>query len=649
MSSETGPQADRDRLILAARQQFAAWMHFAAVRFMGVWAWLGATARRVQDYRGPIAAAISTATLILKPVGAFFVNGAIVRFVTGSLLRRIIVSNLIGLLILCGGYLYITQQRAWLIEAKIDSLKAQGEIIAAAIAGNAKLRGQTLEINPDRLPDRGTPSLPFNNDEISRLELTLGPEKVTPILKRIMPLTTSRARVYARDGTLITDSSRIPTRGKLGAPQRDPAADNPQPNTKSFWTRMLQYISNSDLTVYKEIGTAKGTLYPEVRQALTGTAKPLRQLTSDGQQIVSIAIPIERNNSILGVLLLSTQPGEIDVIQAEERWAILRVALLALAATIAASWVLAQTVAGPMRRLSAAAEQVNRQINARQDLPDFSSRRDEVGQMAQAFTTMTKSLYRRIEASEKFAADVAHELKNPLTAARSTAESLDYARTDEERQQLVIQIQEELKRLNRLITDISNTSRLDAELALQETEPLDVRELLKGIVATFSDLFSDDDRNVTLELAPPSRGSNPYVVLGHPGRLAQVMSNLLDNAMTFTAENTVVTVKAQEVDNDIEIIVEDEGPGVEEDKLEKIFSRFYTYRPTAESSRGNNSGLGLAIAREIVLAHDGKIWAENRSAGDPGKCAGARFVVRLPRADSRRHRDRTALQRGRNT
>jgi two-component system sensor histidine kinase ChvG len=613
------------------------------------------TAGRLQPYLRwlePLSPLVSGIARRLEPVGEFVKNGPLIRFITASLLRRIFVSNLIGLLILLGGYIYLSQQRAWLIEAKTESLKAQGEIIAAAIASNAKVDGQNLLIDPDALPVEGA-QIPYRDDGFATLEMVLGPERVTPVLMRLIPITSNRARVYGRDGSLLVDTARIPTLGRLTAPPSDPAADNPRPNTKSFWTRLLQYVSSSDLGVYKEIGSANGMLYPEVREALKGKANPLRQLTPEGEQIVSIAIPVQRNNAVLGVLLLSTRPGEIDDVLAEEYWAIFKIALLALAATIAASWLLARTVAGPMRRLSAAAEHVSRHINARQRLPDLLNRQDEVGQMAQAFTTMTTSLYNRIEASEKFAADVAHELKNPLTAARSTAESLSYARTDEQRDQLVYQIQEELKRLNRLITDVSNASRLDAELARQETEPVKVRILLQGIVDTFRDLLSDDSRKIELNIAQTGI-SGAFTVEAHAGRLGQVITNLMDNAISFTPEDSTVTVSARRGGQYVEIAIEDEGPGIEPDKLETIFTRFYTYRPTAESSRGNNSGLGLAIAREIIRAHDGDIWAENRYASGvqrdaPGAARpiGARFVVRLPVAGRSKRRNRVVTQLGR--
>lgn len=611
--------------------------------------------RKLSPVFAPLHGVAGRLGVLLTPLWQFMINGPIIRFITASLLRRIFVSNLIGLVILLGGYVYLSQQRAWLIEAKTDSLKAQGEIIAAAIASNARVEGKNLLIDPEALPDLEGSRIPYRDDAFAtlKLEMTLGPERVIPVLMRLIQITSNRARVYGRDGTLLVDSARIPTKGQLAPPPSDPAAQDPRPKTKNFWTRLLQYLSSTDLTVYKEIGSASGFLYVEIREAMKGKTHPLRQLTPEGEQIVSIAIPIQRNAVVLGALLLSTQPGEIDDVLADEYWAIFKIALLALAATIAASWMLARTVAGPMHRLSAAAERVSRQINAREDLPDLASRRDEVGQMAQAFTTMTNALYNRIEASEKFAADVAHELKNPLTAARSTAESLTYAKTEEQRDQLVGQIQVELKRLNRLITDVSNASRLDAELAKQESEPVRLRGLLQGIVDTFRDILSDDSRRLSLVLsATGPRGA--FTVSGHEGRLGQVVTNLIDNAISFAPPGSTVTVKARRDGAYVELAVEDEGPGIDTEQLEAIFTRFYTYRPTADSSRGNNSGLGLAIAREIVRAHNGEIWAENRygEGVDPvvdpsARRLGARFVVRIPAVKVFGRRDRQAASRGR--
>ena len=263
--------------------------------------------------------------------------------------------------------------------------------------------------------------------------------------------------------------------------------------------------------------------------------------------------------------------------------------------------------------------------------------------MAAAFRGMTAALYRRIEASERFAEDVAHELRNPLTAARSTAEALAFARTPEQQQQLVREIQEELKRLNKLITDVSNASRLDAELALQETEPVDVRQVLGAVVDVFRDMLSEDTRRIVLDITEVPANPSAYMVEGHDARLGRVITNLLDNAISFSPERGVVTVSARRTGKDVEIIVDDDGPGMPSDKLEEIFKRFYSDRPQTDRTVGKNSGLGLSISREIVHAYGGCIRACNRSgdgvgreatANEAGSVAGARFIVQLPAADA---------------
>lgn len=569
------------------------------------------------------------------------------RFIGASLSRRIFLANIAGLCVLLVGILYLSKHNAWLIEAKRDSLIAQGEIIAAGIASNASIdRADRVVLDPDKLPEIEGGKIPLRNDGFAALDLSIQPEIVTQVLRRLMQRTQNvRARIYARDGTLIVDSAQILKRGQIARNEPVPAD---KPKARTIWTRIAEKLNGSDLPVYQEIGTASGTTYPEVRMALgSGITTPMVLLTKDGEQIVSIAAPIRRLGAVQGVLLLSTKPGEIDDILDSERKAIFTLAGIALLATILASMLLTRTVAGPMRRLSAAAEHVSHSITARQDLPEFKGRTDEIGQMAAAFRAMTAALYRRIEASEKFAADVAHELKNPLTAARSTAESLTYAKTAEQRDQLVTQIQLEIKRLNRLITDVSNASRLDAELARQQTEPVDLATVTSGIVSTFRDILSDQAKSIGIEISPGSAAQS-LVVDGHEGRISQVLTNLIDNALSFSPADGAVKVLLRRNGGYVEIAVEDQGPGIDEGKLETVFDRFYTYRPTAESSRGSNSGLGLSISREIVRAHGGRIWAENRyAAGAGAERIGARFVVQLPVAHGGPATQRGGVGRGR--
>jgi two-component system, OmpR family, sensor histidine kinase ChvG len=577
-------------------------------------------------------------------------SGPLVRFFTRTLQRRIILANTLGLAILLGGIFYLSQYHAWLIDAKRESLRAQGEIIAAAIAANASVETGRIVLDPDRLPEVDGAKSPFRDDGFAALQLSIAPERVTPILKRLIPATDTRARVYAQDGTLIVDSAQMLALRPVPRGDLAPAENQGRVKVKSTWTKFLTWLMRGDLPVYKEIGSSNGTAYPEVRMALSGSTTPMLLVNEKGEQIVSLAVPIQYRKAVQGVLLLSTRPGEIDEVLSEERNVIIALALTAFAATLLASFLLARTIAGPMRRLSEVAENVSRNIKARDELPELAHRADEVGQMATAFREMTASLYRRIEASERFAQDVAHELKNPLTAARSTAESLAYAKNPEQQAELVRQIQGELKRLNKLITDVSDASRLDAELALQETEPVDMRAVLYGIAEVFRDI-AGDERRVVLDIAEQPNNPAAYVVQGLEARLGRVITNLLDNALSFSPENGVITVRARRVGPEIEIVVEDEGPGIPPEQLEDIFKRFYSDRPQTDRTVGKNSGLGLSISREIINAYGGRIWAANRKQPIregaawseeqpdlrerriPG-VAGACFTVRLPAADA---------------
>jgi len=328
--------------------------------------------------------------------------------------------------------------------------------------------------------------------------------------------------------------------------------------------------------------------------------------------------------------MLSTQGADIDDMVEAERLAILKVFLIAAAVMVVLSILLAGTIAEPVRRLADAAESVRRRIRTRVEIPDFTRRRDEIGHLSGTLRDMTNALYSRIEAIESFAADVAHELKNPLTSLRSAVETLPIARTDESRGRLLDIIQHDVKRLNRLISDISDASRLDAELQRQETTPVDLSRLLNTLVSVAHEVKRDDGVKVILRFE--GGGGRAFVVPGHDSRLGQIVDNLIENARSFSQPGGTVRVICRRVRNQVEIIVDDDGPGVRSDVREKIFERFYTDRP--HQGFGQNSGLGLSISKQIVDAHGGSIWVENRTGG-PGpdgepKVLGARFVVRLP-------------------
>jgi len=594
----------------------------------------------------------------IAPLLAWLARTWISRSISHTLLRRILVSNLLGLFVLLGGVIYLSATHSWLLEAKRQSLQKQGQIIAGAIGENSRIASGFDSGEADT-----EARVPFRDDAFAALEFSLSPERVTPILNRIIKPTDARARIYDRKLNLVVDTATLLQKGKGHVARPEPLANDKRPRTRNLWTKITEWALDGELPVYKEIGNANGAAYVEVQMALEGRSTAVLLLDNRGEQIVAIAEPIRRakNRTVQGVLFLSTRPGEISAILNEERSVIWTLAAFAFLATLTSSWLLARTVADPMRQLSEAADHVSRNLSARKELPDYADRKDEVGQMASAFRAMTASLFRRIEASEKFAADVAHELKNPLAAARSCAESLSYAKTDAQRAELIEQVQLELKRLNRLITDVASASRLDAELARQKLQAQDMRLVLTTVARTFDDILANDTRKVVLAIEPTFIESD-YRVLGHDGRLMQVMTNLVDNAISFSPENAVVVVAARRSGPWVEVTVTDQGPGIPEDRLEEIFARFYSDRPETDQKRGKNSGLGLSISREIVVTHSGTIFAENvyapETAGGEGGLGvkdavstakrvpiGARFTVRLPGANSVQRGGATSVRR----
>jgi two-component system sensor histidine kinase ChvG len=355
------------------------------------------------------------------------------------------------------------------------------------------------------------------------------------------------------------------------------------------------------------------------------------RVNNRGEVIVSVAVPVLRSRTIHGVLMLSTQGDDIDQMVTAERLAILKVGGVASAVMIVLSLALASTIAGPVRRLADSAERVRRRIRTRVEIPDFTRRRDEIGHLSGALRDMTDALYNRIEAIEMFAADVAHELKNPLTSLRSAVETMPLARSENSRARLLAVIEHDVKRLDRLISDISDASRLDAELQRQDVVPVDIRRLLTTLTSVSNETRLGHDVAVEVRFG----GKDPidtFSVPGHASRLGQVISNLLMNAQSFSNPGDKVRILCRRVKSEVEIVIDDDGPGIRDDALERIFERFYTDRP--HQGFGQNSGLGLSISKQIIEAHGGRIWAENRPGpvGPDGEAtvAGARFVLRLP-------------------
>jgi len=582
------------------------------------------------------------------------------RFLTArfssSLTRRIVVLNLGGLVVLVVGFLLLDQFRADLIEARVQSLTIQADIIAAAISASATGDTDSITIDPDKLLQLapGESVAPSPSDE-DATQFSINPALVGPFLHRLVTPTRTRARIYDSDGRLLLDSRSFSARGAVEHSDLPDASER-----RGFADRIVARLRSLFLTSTapraEDPWATNGLTMPEVAGALQGKTQSLVRVNHMGETIVSVGVPIQHMMATRGALLLSTQGGDIDRVITSARLAQLRFFLVLAIVMLVLSLSLANTIAEPVRRLADAAERVRRGIRSRQQIPDFTARSDEIGHLSRALRDMTQALYNRLDAIESFAADVAHELKNPLTSLRSALETLPKVNRDHSRDRLIAIMQHDVRRLDRLISDISDASRLDAELARGEAGPVDVAALLRAVVSMAQD-SSRGGARVELSI-PVRRGKNAsvdYFVLGHDSRLAQVVTNLIDNACSFSEPGGIVRVALERTSarkepegkqfvHNVVVTVDDDGPGIPPHALERIFERFYTDRPS--QGFGQNSGLGLSISRQIVEAHGGRIWACNRQVelarvpvGPPEHSdsdeivrhgAGARFVVELP-------------------
>lgn len=514
-----------------------------------------------------------------------------------ALTRRIIFFNAIVLLILLGGVIFVQSTRVGLIDERLAGIKQQALIVAGTLAE-------------------------YTTDDATR---SIKVDEAEPLLRQLIAPTSLRARLYGTDGALEVDTRNLLARNIVQTYQLPPV---------DFWSRVERAITRvyngvmgvrpfAKLEPYFEAGK-DGRVYSEVVAALSGKVATKERVDEKNRLVLSVAVPIQRFRAIYGVLMVSTEGGDIDGVLREERATLMEVFLVGFVVMMISSLYLAGFIAEPIRRLAAAADRVRRGRAGRETIPQMNERNDEIGELADSLSAMTRALYDRIDAIESFAADVAHELKNPLTSLKSAVEMMARSNDPESRERLIGIVRNDVKRIDRLITDISQASRLDAELSREPAEPVDIAHLLNTIAEIYH--MTSLPHGVTLVLDVETHG--PAVVSGRSERLGQIFRNLIDNAISFSPESGTVTVTAQCIGSIVRVTVEDQGPGIPPDNLETIFNRFYTERP-GEADFGKNSGLGLSIARQIVEGVGGRIWVENRASPVDTE-TGARFVVEMP-------------------
>jgi len=519
----------------------------------------------------------------------------------GRLVRFIVALNLVALLILITGLFWINLRRSGMIDERILSLRTQGAIVAAALAESAT---------------RGPDATGVDSD------------LAQPLLRRLVTPTNSRVRLFDRRGQLQLDS-RVLTPVATVAVDRLPQPGPwywPAETLDEFYGWLARWAPGQDYPLYREIEGRDGTFYGEIVEAMEARPASAVRVNSSGDLILSVAVPVQRYQLVLGVLQLTMEGGDIGTIVRAERLAMLQLALVALGVMVLTSLLLARNIARPITALADAADAARTQVKGRAEIPDFASREDEIADLSGAMRAMTEALYNRIDAIEQFAADVAHEIKNPLTSLKSAVETLRRA-TPEQAARLLSVIEQDVGRVNRLVTDISDASRLDAELSRAKAKPADLFALANAVAALYAGPETDGGDGappavrVTVEPDQASLKAG-FTVPGLEGPLGQVLRNLTDNAVSFSPPGGTVRIGLRRLADGVEMTVSDDGPGIPPEHLENVFKRFYTSRP--DDAFGENSGLGLAIARQIVEVHAGTIVAANRPSG------GAVFTVRLP-------------------
>jgi two-component system sensor histidine kinase ChvG len=507
--------------------------------------------------------------------------------------RRILAINMLALAVPVVGLLYVGQYRQGLIDSEIAALNIQAELFAAAI-------GEAAVGN-------------------SGSNQKLIAERARQIVRRMSITTGTFAQLILADGKVLTDSRLLGGRG--GVVQVE---ELPPPKLKSGITDQISDGFENLLRRLLRDTSHTTNLSSAVNIALKGDHGKALQSQPNGSLKLSVAVPVQRYKKVLAALTLSKDSRKIDDAVFQVRLDILKVFGIALLVTILLSIYLASSIARPLRRLAIATEDIRKGDSRHYSIPDILARKDEIGELGIGLNDMTENLWQRMDAIERFAADVAHEIKNPLTSLRSAVETVSRIEEPEQQKKLMSIILDDIQRLDRLISDISDASRLDAELSRAKMAPVN----LDGLLNTLVDLhdIAIDQHGIKLKLIGDY--SSELVIQGMEDRIVQVFRNLIGNAVSFSPDNAYITLRVSTDQANVTISVEDEGPGLPPGTEENIFNRFYQERPESEKF-GTHSGLGLSISKQIIEVHGGSIWAENLL--DPkGDVLGACFIVRLP-------------------
>ncbi len=562
---------------------------------------------------------------------------ALFDVVLSPLTLWLVLANLAGVLALFVFFLSASGYRDALMDARLDSLLVKADLFAAALAAGGTASGGELRVPPDRLAAAGGGD-PLGPGEAGAHPLAepLDPVRVERLLSRLVESTWLRARVYGGDGLALADTRRVvalPEIAQIRESPVDPPRPEPPPG-RPLVDRILGAAggwTGPALPPFEEPQTLRADAFPEVEDALAGIPAAAARAGPDGAPVLFAAVPVERQGEVVGALLLQTLADEVTPVVAAERRRLLSALAVAAALVAVLSVLVSVSVILPLRRLQRGVRRARSRGLGRGGVGEGMVRRDVIGDLDRDFAATTGTMMQRIRALEAFSSEIAHELKNPLTSLRSAVETLPLAERPGQRDKLLGIIAHDVRRLDRLISDISAATSLDRDLSALTDERVDVIALLRAVVSVQEELATRKRQTVVLTIR---EGTDPasLFIAGSDTRLGEVFTNLLDNARSFTPEGGRIEVIVADRGDFVEVLVDDEGPGIRPDMLERIFERFYTDR-TDEQGFGDNSGLGLSIGRQIVEAHGGEIFAENRyvtSLGPERHVIGARFTVQLP-------------------